>query len=656
MYPLRQRDERIPPSRTYYPQATPGSSSRPATGGSDSFAPRPGNSPQVSHPLPPRPDPLQFPRPHQFRGREHPFRGHPQRGGAPNYSTPSVSNFYPTATKSTYPDIHSFLDLPQHDDNDQDSRRIGSRISTMSMRSSRASAARKYSTPHYTPPPGGRVHLRDGELVQMSDDEDSDDLRVTKSITGSSQVGRKSTKVAARGILSTDDLPASSAVRTTTPLAATLARPQKAKRMQEIVIISSDSEEEDPQEDQAGFLAAAASFRVGIRLQVHKRVPFLLQNLRKSFTRTCELRGVPTLPPKQPEKAIKYTYRFRIPQDLFPGQVPTPRWSEYRELVTEWRCPFCDLLGRLNTEQMLRYHLAQGHADVQMTWRTEGDTGHYTFHLPELTQDEPSEDDEEEEDILRVQESSDDELEYVDLPPRLPSPTSTVEAPANARQHTSASPMQVDESDTVEINSQSSRTTPPTSMINIALKHEDEEIALQRQPTPPGRVPRTGITEMGELVPPPETNPLGPAAEPPLESCRPGGPRIYDLLNELPLEPYGILAWSIVDREEEIYELADVMDEDKVMMALWNRWIFLNRVKFTFHREGETYRSGVQAFIDEYYVMIHRAAGWAALRAFLIVLAANKFLSIRDVLKLLCHYDKQVKRSEWYKVKPAGFT
>ena len=60
-------------------------------------------------------------------------------------------------------------------------------------------------------------------------------------------------------------------------------------------------------------------------------------------------------------------------------------------------------------------------------------------------------------------------------------------------------------------------------------------------------------------------------------SCRPGGPRIYDLLNTLPLEPFGVLSWLIIDREEELFELDDILDEDKVMLALWNRWIFLNR-------------------------------------------------------------------------------
>lgn len=45
----------------------------------------------------------------------------------------------------------------------------------------------------------------------------------------------------------------------------------------------------------------------------------------------------------------------------------------------------------------------------------------------------------------------------------------------------------------------------------------------------------------------------------------------------LPLEKFGILAWVIVDREEELFEMDDILDEDKVILALWNRWIMLNR-------------------------------------------------------------------------------
>ena len=43
------------------------------------------------------------------------------------------------------------------------------------------------------------------------------------------------------------------------------------------------------------------------------------------------------------------------------------------------------------------------------------------------------------------------------------------------------------------------------------------------------------------------------------------------------MEPYGVLSWYVIDKEEEIFECDDVRDEDKVMQALWGRWILLNR-------------------------------------------------------------------------------
>jgi hypothetical protein len=58
---------------------------------------------------------------------------------------------------------------------------------------------------------------------------------------------------------------------------------------------------------------------------------------------------------------------------------------------------------------------------------------------------------------------------------------------------------------------------------------------------------------------------------------RPTGPHLYDHLSALPLEGFGHLTWFVLDKEEETFELVDVLDEDKVMCALWGRWILLNR-------------------------------------------------------------------------------
>lgn len=94
-------------------------------------------------------------------------------------------------------------------------------------------------------------------------------------------------------------------------------------------------------------------------------------------------------------------------------------------------------------------------------------------------------------------------------------------------------------------------------------------------------------------TPPPPDNPLGPAARRPYlpatslyggptiyYSCRPGGECLYDLLDTLPMDDFGVLAWDVRDREDEIFESDNVKDEYKVMHALWARWIVLNRFTF----------------------------------------------------------------------------
>ena len=86
-------------------------------------------------------------------------------------------------------------------------------------------------------------------------------------------------------------------------------------------------------------------------------------------------------------------------------------------------------------------------------------------------------------------------------------------------------------------------------------------------------------------TPPPLSDLEGPAAVYPYisedaYSARPGGPKLYDILNELSLEPFGLMTWWIIEREEDVFEVDNIRDEDKVMMALWGRWIFLNRCDF----------------------------------------------------------------------------
>jgi hypothetical protein len=60
-------------------------------------------------------------------------------------------------------------------------------------------------------------------------------------------------------------------------------------------------------------------------------------------------------------------------------------------------------------------------------------------------------------------------------------------------------------------------------------------------------------------------------------SCRPCGPRLFDIVARFPASSYGLTSWSLFERDEELFEIDDVRDEEKAMQALWNRWIFSER-------------------------------------------------------------------------------
>lgn len=60
-------------------------------------------------------------------------------------------------------------------------------------------------------------------------------------------------------------------------------------------------------------------------------------------------------------------------------------------------------------------------------------------------------------------------------------------------------------------------------------------------------------------------------------SCRPFRPRLFDVIAKDPISKYGLTSWSLLERDEELFEIDDVRDEEKAMQALWNRWIFFKR-------------------------------------------------------------------------------
>ena len=81
------------------------------------------------------------------------------------------------------------------------------------------------------------------------------------------------------------------------------------------------------------------------------------------------------------------------------------------------------------------------------------------------------------------------------------------------------------------------------------------------------------------------------------------------------------------------------------------------------------YLHGTKAFINKYWLVIHRTAGWGALRAWLLVsltfadaflpmltftkvLAVNRFLTGAQVAEVLRHYEKFTGMDYWCKIVP----
>lgn len=343
----------------------------------------------------------------------------------------------------------------------------------------------------------------------------------------------------------------------------------------------------------------------------YRFLPFLRRNVRQGFTSRSGRGQV--IDPKPVNILVVY---------LLPGSSEL-RWTG---VITEYLCPVCTLFnGLFKNRDMLAQHIQDDHQEISSHWQREGDS-QWTLTItfpPPPKQESPS--------------------------PHL----STTELYHPQPRHGADS----------------------VSNVMVKLRQESESPGhleflpdSSYSPPPSKRPPHLPVT------PPPASSSLGPSAEPPYlpafpitsnnidknkgdqymgqpvyYTCRPGGPKIYDLLGTLPMSQFGIMEWEIIDREEELFECDDITDEGKVVAALWNRWYYL---KGSGHDPNSSFRQnrleGVRSFIHYYWRMIHRAAGWEALRNWLLVLQTYRLLTIADVAKALKEYEGLTKMEEWY--------
>ncbi|KAI0341360.1 hypothetical protein BDW22DRAFT_1358864 [Trametopsis cervina] len=413
----------------------------------------------------------------------------------------------------------------------------------------------------------------------------------------------------------------------------------------ETIVITSDSEhaESSSDDDLPSLLTALGPLLAPAILQREGALPFLARNVRQCFITHCREIGIPVFPVIGPGIGLRVVYKFRATED--------DDWQESHGSRQDWRCPLCDIHGVFNTREMLVYHLDCDHSEVASIWPEVHPTGQdipwvLTIQWTSsklITQLHQEEEDRGESPRIKVEEGFDFGQPQFESEESKPEIATDLSAQLSHVSITATSSRIAGDMPHLKSEEEPSEE----SLILRAIQGSEQQITSDEPeyPQPLRAPPRTGITEDGRLIPPPQDARWGPAAEPPLESCRPGGPKLYDLLNELPLEPFGVLAWAIVDREEDFFEQEDLEDEDKVVLALWNRWIMLNRQAFVF---AASRLKQVTSFLDEYHQMLHRAAGWKAVRQFLLLLFADKLLTMSAVSKALKHYEGLVGMDEWY--------
>ncbi|KAK7054805.1 hypothetical protein VNI00_003268 [Paramarasmius palmivorus] len=366
-----------------------------------------------------------------------------------------------------------------------------------------------------------------------------------------------------------------------------------------------------------------AAFKASITWLPASNLPFLRRNIRRGFVGKCQANG--TNMASQSGDGLRVIYISC--QSVEKG---------YARDLDGWECPMCLMFpGGFDNRDMLKNHLEWDHVDINVVWKRNRSTRSWTIEIrfPDRGKESPLAEREAHPHFAygtyktAIQpESLLPEPEHEPEPERIPS---SAKGKGRAAPPIPFSPSR-DASVATSHTLDSVSTTPAPSK-KLFSSTSPTRSSFHPTPTPPAR------------------NPLGPRAQPPFipaisgdrkiqlnYSCRPGGSRIYDLLGTLSLEPFGVLKWLVIDREEEIFEVDDLKDEYKVMHALWARWILLNRTLFV-----ANYGRGVKLFIDEYMEMIKLAAGWEALRYWLLMLLAHRYLTGKDVADALRYYEEK---------------
>ncbi|KAF9022216.1 hypothetical protein BDZ89DRAFT_1163360 [Hymenopellis radicata] len=392
------------------------------------------------------------------------------------------------------------------------------------------------------------------------------------------------------------------------------------------------------------------------------RLPFLRRNLRTGFYLACKRTGIKTdtLPESlAPEVDILFTIHTSDPD------------ISHSTKMRGWHCPFCNQHNAFKTQQMLLIHLKWDHSEFEVEchqvfnfFDPPTDRLHWKLHLtlprPDITPTSANIDDEHTSLSRPSGIGVADGRQQAEINLNLAVPTALVEDETMVEEPLASEPQ--DRHEITELPDNGVHPGPADEGTDNAEESFVGQSLVEKEPHIEDAdmiaEVQAGVSSMrirspedsSSFTAPHQYDFMRPAIRYPYlpfrsydggndiyYSCRPRGPRIYDLLGALSMDKFGVLAWEVLDREEEIFEHNSYPDELKVMQALWARWIKLNRNVFNEDNVG-----GVKAFVDEYWRMVYYAAGYAAFRLWLLMMLTGGYISGIDVAGMLRFYREKV--------------
>ncbi|TFY54731.1 hypothetical protein EVG20_g9591 [Dentipellis fragilis] len=348
-----------------------------------------------------------------------------------------------------------------------------------------------------------------------------------------------------------------------------------------------------------------------------KQLPYLPRNLHKGFLLRCSREGINT-------QRTGSAGEVRVITERETGGLED---DKYETTMNDWLCPLCGPSpGPYPTRDALNAHLRWDHEEVGVGWNSFDDAWELRLLLRDPVIELTDSEDEDET-------SSEDEVG-----PREP--------PSPVRTEDDIMAVEIEAMRDITIREESpipEMPEPPHAVAHISFKFE-AKVDEDDEPHPSELHPHRPFIDD-------EPRPGGPAARYPylpivhgntnlLYSCKPvTGPRLLDFVDTLEIENHGVAGkWLIWEREDEIFELDDVRDEDKVMCAVWNRWIALHRKKFI-----TNYIKGVEDFVKDNLWIIYQAVGRDGLKVWLLLLIQNRFLNGHGMASVMQLYDELVR-------------